>query len=105
MKEYSVFLTPDAKQDINEIYDYIAFEKGAPESAIAYIRKLRDKCYKLEYTPIRGRNRSDIREGLRVLALDKNAVAAFDVNEKQQTVRILGVFYGGQNYDAIMRDD
>lgn len=105
MKKYSVVFTPDAESNIEDIYDYIALDKGVPDVAITYIRKLRDACYKLEYAPIRGRDRRDIRKGLRVIPLDKSAVAAFEVDEIVQVVTILGVFCGGQDYETIVRDD
>ena len=41
-------------------------------------------------------------EKLRVYPLDKKAIAAFVVNEDEQTVSILNIFYGGRNYEAIM---
>ena len=105
MKKYSVVFTPDAESNMDGIYDYIALNKGLPDVAISYIRKLRDACYKLEHFPIRGRDRGDIRKGLRIIALDKSAVAAFEVDENIQLVTILGVFCGGQDYETIVRDD
>ena len=105
MKKCSVVFTPDAENNIGAIYDYIALDKGLPDIAITYIRKLKDACYKLEHAPIRGRDRGDIRKGLRIIALDKSAMAAFEVDEKIQIVTILGVFFGGQDYETIMRDD
>ncbi len=105
MKVYSVVFTPDAKDDMNSIYDFIAVEKEMPEVAIAYIRKLKEACSRLRQAPIRGRNREDLRKNLRILALDKSAVAAFEVDEKREQVKILNIFYGGQDYDAIMGDD
>lgn len=105
MKKYSVVFTPDAENNIDGIYEYIAIDKGLPDVAITYVRKLQDACYKLENIPVRGRNREDIRANLRILALDKSAVAAFEVDEKQQIVTILGIFYGGQDYEVIVGDE
>jgi len=34
--------------------------------------------------------------------LDKKTVAAFLVDEDNQMVKILNIFYGGQDYEAIM---
>lgn len=102
MKTYSVFLTPDAVADLTEIYGYIADKSGLPEVALAYIQKLRSKCESLSLAPLRGNKRDDIRPNLRVLALDKNAVAAFEVQEEERTVIILNVFYGGQDYETLM---
>ena len=104
IKIYKVFLTPDAIQDLKDIYEYIAEASEHPEIAWAYIGKLRGKCHSLEAAPPRGRKRDDLRKNLRVIPIDKNAVAAFEVNEKKRTVTILNIFYGGRDYETIMRD-
>lgn len=102
MKSYEVYLTPDAIQDITDIYGYIAAKSGLPEVAWAYIEKLRQKCHDLKITPLIGQQRNDLRKNLRVIAIDKSAIAAFEVNEDEQIVTILNIFYGGRDYEAIM---
>ena len=39
---------------------------------------------------------------LRIAPIDKKAVAAFIVDEKQQAVLILNIFYGGRDYEALI---
>ena len=34
----------------------------------------------------------------------KRTAIAFEIDETERTVMILRVFYGGQDYDAVMRD-
>ena len=104
MKHYDVYLMPDAIKDLNDIYEYIADKSGLPDVAWAYIKKLRQKCYGFRTTPIRGQKRDDLRQNLRVAIIDKNAVAAFEVDEEKQNVTILNIFYGGRDYEAIMCD-
>ena len=45
----------------------------------------------------------DVRAGLRITNYKKRAVIAFDVDAEQ--VSIIGVFYGGQDYETILTDD
>ena len=104
MKTYDVSLTPDAIADLAAIYRFIVDESGYPEIAWNYIERLREKCYSLERAPIRGHKRDDLRANLRILAIDKNAVAAFEVDESHLTVTILNIFYGGEDYETIMGD-
>ena len=104
MKHYDVYLMPDAIKDLSDIYEYIAEKSGFPEVAWVYIEKLRDKCSGFRTTPIRGKRRDDLRHNLRISVIDKNAVAAFEVDEDKQSVTILNIFYGGRDYEAIMRD-
>ena len=99
MKTYDVSLTPDAIADLAAIYRFIVDESGYPEIAWNYIERLREKCYSFERAPIRGHKRDDIRANLRILAIDKNAVAAFEVDESHLTVTILNIFYGGEDYE------
>ena len=102
MKSYEVYLTPDAIKDLTDIYEYITEKSGLPEVAWAYIEKLRQKCHDLKMAPLIGQQRSDLRKNLRIIAIDKNAIAAFEVIEDKQIVTILNIFYGGRDYEAIM---
>jgi len=102
MKIYEVHLKPDAIDDLSKIYTYIADESKIPEVAWNYIQKPREKYLELSNAPIRGQKRDDLRKNLRIVPIDKNAVAAFEVNEEKATVTIFNIFYGGRDYDTIM---
>ena len=93
---------PDAIKDLENIYSYISDKSGFPERAWAYIEKLRQKCHELETAPLRGQQRDDLMENLRITPIDKKAVVAFIVDEEKQAVIILNIFYGGRDYEAIM---
>jgi plasmid stabilization system protein ParE len=103
MKTYDVSLTPDAIDDLNRIYDYIALDKQMPDVAWTYIQRLEQSCRKMELAPVRGQKRDDLRKNLRISPIDKNAIIAFEVDEEAQTVLILNIFYGGQDYETIIR--
>jgi toxin ParE1/3/4 len=60
-------------------------------------------CESLRTFPLRGTQRDDVRPGLRITNYKKRAVIAFDVDT--ETVSIIGVFYGGQDYETVLRDD
>lgn len=47
--------------------------------------------------------RDDVRPGLRITNYKKRAVIAFDVDA--ECVSIIGVFYGGQDYETMLQDD
>jgi len=93
---------PDAIKDLEHIYEYISAQSGFPERALAYIEGLRLKCQKLETAPLRGQQRNDLMKNLRIYPFNKKTVAAFVVDEDQQTVRILNIFYGGRDFEAII---
>ena len=102
MKSYEVYLTPDAIKDLTDIYEYIAAKSGLPGVAWTYIEKLRQKCHELRKAPLIGQQRNDLRKNLRIVAINKNAIAAFEVIEDKRIVTILNIFYGGRDYEAIM---
>ena len=102
MKKYDVYLMPDAVKDLEAIYSYIADKSGYPERAWAFVEELRHKCHELEIAPLRGQQRNDLMENLRIIPLEKKAVAAFLVDEETQAVLILNIFYGGRDYEALL---
>ena len=102
MQQYKVVFTPAAISDMRDIYNYIEEESGYPERALDYVNRLRAGCEKMCILPLRGQKRDDIRPNLRTTALEKRAVAAFEVEEDKQLIRILGVYYGGRDYAAIL---
>jgi plasmid stabilization system protein ParE len=62
-----------------------------------------DYCQSLQTSPLRGMQRDDIRPGLRVTNYKGRTVIAFNVEADQ--VFILGLFYGGQDYENVLQDD
>ncbi len=57
----------------------------------------------MEATPLRGAQRDDIRPGLRITNYKGRTVVAFAVDA--HLVSIIGVFYGGQDYETALQDD
>ena len=102
MKKYDVYLMPDAIKDLEDVYEYIADKSGFPGRAWTYIEKLRGQCHELATAPIRGQKRDDLMKDLRIVPIDKKAVAAFIMNEEKQTVLILNIFYGERDYETLM---
>ena len=104
MKKYDVYLMPDAIKDLEAIYGYIADKSGFSERAWAYVEKLRQKCDEMETAPLRGQQRDDLMQNMRVAPIDKKAVVAFIVDEEKRAVLVLNIFYGGRDYEALMME-
>ena len=66
--------------------------------AARYTDSIVTYCESLQSLPLRGIQRDDIRAGLRITSYRKRVVIAFEVDADQ--VAILGVFYGGQDYET-----
>lgn len=80
---------------------YIA-AAGSAEVAARYTDAIVAYCEELAAFPHRGRARDDIRPGLRTIGFRRRVVIAFAVLD--QSVAIIGVFYGGRDYAAILND-
>ena len=56
----------------------------------------------LNVLPHRGTRRDDLRPGLRIVPFKSRTAIAFEFDEDNEVVRVLRVFYGGQDYDAVL---
>ena len=97
---YTVEFTPEAMEQLAVLYRYIA-TKASPEIAKRYTDAIVTHCEDLQTFPHRGNQRDDIRPGLRITNYRKRAVIAFAVDDKH--VFILGVFYGGQDFEVALQ--
>ena len=97
MTGYRVVFRREAIQQLEELYDYIA-DAGSPENAARYTEAIVTYCEGLTDFFHRGSARNDIRPGLRTVGYRKRVVIAFAVLD--ETVAILGIFYGGRAYEA-----
>ncbi len=96
---YIVVFTPEAEAQLVELYGYIAAQ-ASPEIAARFTDGIVTYCESLSTFPARGNRRDDIRPGLRVIGYRKRVAIAFVVDEDR--VNIIGVFYGGQDYEAAL---
>ena len=99
---YRVVFSLEVQEQLTELYRYIA-EAASPDIAAQYTEAIVSYCESLRTFPLRGTRRDDVRPGLRITNYKKRAVIAFDVDA--DVVSIIGVFYGGQNYETILHDD
>ncbi len=100
--KFRVIFSPEAEEQLAELFHYIA-AAASPRIAERYINAIITYCETLDTFPLRGARRDDIRPGLRVTNCKGRTVIAFDVDAQQ--VSIIGVFYGGQDYETALQDD
>jgi toxin ParE1/3/4 len=98
-----VVFRPAAERDLAALYAYIRDDRGGPEVAIGYVRRIRSFCEGLEPFPERGVARDDIRPGLRLAHFERRVVVAFTFTP--ELVRIGRIFYGGRDYAALLGED
>lgn len=95
----------DAEHDLELIFDhlvesYVGFGDGVPEAlsrALQRVEEVRRNAERLGIAPHRGTLRKDMLPGLRHVTIGR-AIYWFDVLEAERTVRVLAVFFGGQDH-------
>ncbi len=101
MKTFGVKFAPEALEQLDSLEQCIA-EVASSTVAAGYIDAIVSCCENLQSFPNRGTQRDDIRPGLRTTNYRGRTVIAFAVEEDQPT--IIGVFYGGQDYESVLAD-
>lgn len=89
-----------ALADLDAIYDYIAPDN--PHRAATFVQDILTRCRGLCTHPEMGPARPDIAPALRVLAVLGRVIVCYRIAENE--VAVLRVFYGGQDFETIMRD-
>lgn len=100
MIQYKVIFTPEAREHMYALYRYIAMS-GSPETGKQYIKAIAEFCKTLQNFPYRGTCRDDLSPGLRITHYRKRTAIAYAIEANQ--VFILGIFYGGQNYETALQ--
>ena len=95
----------EAERDFGLIFDhllrsYLGFGESlesALDHAASRIVEIRAAAERILAAPRRGEPHDDILPGVRHLAIG-HAICWFDVDEPRETVRVLAVFFGGQDH-------
>jgi len=99
---HSIILTPEARDHLDTIYDYIA-AAASPDIAQRFTDGILDQMGKLTNFPRRGTKRDDLRPGLRTMAWRRRVTIAFAVDEA--AVVVVGIFYGGRDFETLLSED
>ena len=103
--KFAVEFAAECERDFALIFEhlrenYIGFGES-PEEALARaahrIMAIRRAADRLAIYPVRGTARDDVLPGVRSLTIDR-AIYWFDVDAAARKVRILAIFFGGQDH-------
>jgi len=100
MTEYRIEIAGKAKQDLREIYLYVANTLQEPDIAIKLIDKLETEILTLKNMPMRCapyRDEQLKRRNLRKLIVD-NYLVFYTIYEKNQTVFIVRILYARRDW-------
>ena len=99
MDKYKVKIHPRAIRELDQIYEYIANEKLAPEYAKGQVDRIKDAILRLDTFPQSHQERNEGRyagKGYRQLLID-NYIAIFRIDELCKTVYVITIQYQGRN--------
>jgi plasmid stabilization system protein ParE len=98
--------TPEAQQQLIALDDWIT-EKASRDVAQHFVSAILDYIDGIVVFPLAGRARDDLRPGIRTTTFKKRTLIAYEVDESsaELVVNILGVFHGGQDWEAALRDE
>ena len=99
---HRIVFSPEADAELVGIYRHIARE-ASPATAERFTADIVDYCEGFETFPERGTQRDDLRPGLRTVGFRRRVTIAFTVDA--DIVTIIGVFYGGQDFEAALKAD
>lgn len=100
MKRHGVVFTPEAEEQLAELYRYIT-ENSTADVALRYTGAVVEYCDGLETFPHRGTPRDDIRPGLRTTSYRRRTEIAYTVDDGR--ISIIGVFHGGRDYETALQ--
>ena len=105
MQTYKIIMTPDATDDITELSRYIAKNLLAPETALSYVRDIRQEIAKLSempgiYKPVDDEPWHS--RGVRKI-LVKNFFVYYRIDEESLKVFILNIIYARSDQLAALR--
>ena len=103
--KYEVVLSNQAELDVRGLYEYIAYEKHAPEIAATLLGRIEKQVLKLDEMPYRYRKyemepwRS--RE-LRMMPIE-NFIAFYIPDDENRTVTVIRILYYRQNAEEQLK--
>ena len=104
---YSVVYSPEAMDDLREIYSYIAFTLMVPETAEKQVNRIRKEIRSLDFMP--SRYAFVEWEPWQSMGMHKvpvnNFVVYYTVNDDSRTVTVIRIFYGGRNMENIINTE
>jgi plasmid stabilization system protein ParE len=99
---YRIVFTREARDQLDQLYTYISAAFDV-ETASRFVNGIIDHIATLEEFPKRGTPRVDICSDLRTLSWRRRVTIAFVV--EQLDVVVIGIFYGGRDFETLLKDE
>ena len=103
---FNVVYSSEARQDLRDIYEYIAYELLEPDTAAGQTNRIMKAARSLEQMPMRHRLYEEEpwhSQGLRFLPVD-NYLIFYLPDETDNIVNIIRIMYGGRDVKKQLDD-
>ena len=103
---FNVVYSSEARQDLRDIYEYIAYELLEPDTAAGQTNRIMKAARSLEQMPMRHRLYEEEpwhSQGLRFLPVD-NYLIIYLPDETNNIVNIIRIMYGGRDVKKQLDD-
>ena len=103
---FNVVYSSEARQDLRDIYEYIAYELLKPDTAAGQTNRIMKAARSLEQMPMRHRLYEEEpwhSQGLRFLPVD-NYLIFYLPDETNNIVNIIRIMYGGRDVKKQLDD-
>lgn len=101
MQDLPVVFREAALADIEEIVRYLRDQGANPGTAHSFVDRIKARCQRIGRVPEGNPARPDLGPGFRLAPFEHSAVIVYRLTD--DTVEILRIYYGGRNYQQIMR--
>jgi toxin ParE1/3/4 len=92
-----VVFAPEARDDLRQIYRYVAAQAGAVR-ALGFTERIISYCEGFAMFPERGTQRDDLRPGLRIIGFERRVTIAFHL--AAENIVIDRVLYSGRDLSS-----
>ncbi|MDO4380485.1 MAG: type II toxin-antitoxin system RelE/ParE family toxin [Clostridia bacterium] len=106
MADYTVKITPQAKEQMSENFRYIGKSLSEPETALKLLSKIKEAVFSLETMP----NRVALTEeepwhsrGIHKMPV-QNFIVYFVTDEGRKEVHVIAVIYGKRNQYEVLKE-
>ncbi len=101
---YGVSFDPDALDQLMALERHLV-RVAHPPVVDAYLTAVIAYCEGLGVLPHGGTSRSDLRPGLRTSSYKKGVPVAYVVDDRLRNVTVLGIFFGGQDFESLLEGE
>ncbi len=102
MQRLPVLYRQGAVSDLDSIFDYLLEQGASIRAARGFVGRLEAQCERIGNLPEGYPARPEFGAGVRMAPFEHSAVIVYRLAEA--AVEILRVYYGGRDYETLMRD-